>query len=481
MSIAQVLMIAWARKWTFVTFVIVTLLAALAAQHFLPRRYDATAQIYFRMGERDPATDAELPNSVQRSFLHTQMEMIKSRPVALKVVEMMGYDKDPAYREKFLASSEGTGNLSEWIAVKLLHNLVIDRVGLSDIISVTYKDHDGKVAAAIANAFVTASIKENIDLRSTPALDLLQWYDERLAAFREKQVEVNERRFALRQKAGIIDTGTDSLTSDPATKLASEVTTAKLEVVQAKSALYSLKNSVADGAETDEVKQLRKQITDLDSEIARTTRQLGPEHRRVRVLMANRGDLQTQLASANKRGSNEAVATAQQRVDAAERRLQALSAALSQHDEQTSKQAGSISTLTALDREADSLKSQIATMIERRERLRLQGTVDQTLASRLTLATEPLEPAFPRKILVFGLALGLGIPFGLSFAFLREMLDRRVRLPQDIATYMELPLIAVVPIPRGRSLRNRRRNRITLPSPPPRPLDPQRVPPAVRY
>jgi uncharacterized protein involved in exopolysaccharide biosynthesis len=481
MSIAQVLMIAWARRWTIITFTFVTLLAALAALQFLPRRYDATAQIYFRMGERDPATDAELPNIVQRSFLQTQMEMIKSRPVALKVVEMMGYDKNPAYQEKFLHSTGGAGDLAHWVAADLLHGLVVERVGLSDIVSVTFKDHDPKRAADIANAFVTSSIKENIDLRSSPALDLLQWYDERLATFRKKQIELNERRFALRQKAGLLDGTTENAATDPVAKLATESATAKLEVVQAKAALESIKHAAASGTETEEVRLLRRQMIDLDNEIARATRMLGPDHRRVRTLTANRGDLQIQLTAALKRGSTDNIAAAQQRVDTAERRVEALAAALDQHDQLASTQAGSLSSLAAIDREADALKSQIATMIERRERLRLQGTVDQTLASRLTLATAPQEPAFPRKILVFGLALGLGIPFGLTFAFLREMLDRRVRLPQDIATYMDLPLIAVVPIPRGRGLRNRRRNRITLPSPPARSPEAQSVRPTVRY
>jgi uncharacterized protein involved in exopolysaccharide biosynthesis len=465
MSIAQVLMIAWARRWTIVAFVFVTFLAALAALQFLPRRYDATAQIYFRMGERDPATDAELPNIVQRSFLQTQMEMIKSRPVALKVVEIMGYDKDPAYREKFIHSTGGTGDLAHWVAADLLHSLVVERVGMSDIVSVMFKDHDPKRAADVANAFVTASIKENIDLRSSPALDLLQWYDERLALFRKKQIELNERRFEVRQKAGLLDGSTENPATDPVTKLATEAATAKLEVVQAKAALDSIKNLAAAGTETEEVKQLRKQMNDLDNEIARTTRMLGPDHRRVRTLVANRGDLQVQLTAALKRGSKENIAAAQQRVDTAELRLQALTAAIDQHDQRASNQAGSISSLAAIDRESDALKSQIATMIDRRERLRLQGTVDQTLASRLTPAVQPLEPAFPRKIIVFGLALGLGLPFGFAFAFLREMLDRRVRLPQDIATYTDLPLIAVVPIPRG--LRRHSRIRAPLPSPSP--------------
>ena len=463
MSIAQVLMIAWARRWTIVGFALVTLLAALAALQFLPHRYDATAQIYFRMGERDPATDAELPNIVQRSFLQTQMEMIKSRPVALKVVEIMGYDKNPAYREKFVHATGGTGDLAHWVAADLLHGLVVERVGLSDIVSVTFKDRDPKRAADIANAFVTASIKENIDLRSSPALDLLQWYDERLALFRTKQVELNERRLALRQKAGLFDAGGENAAADPAAKLASEATTAKLEVVQAKAALESARSAAAAGTETEEVRGFRKQMSDLDNEIARTTRMLGPDHRRVRNLVANRGDVQTQLAAALKRGSRETLLAAQQRVDTAELRVQALTNAIDQQDQRAATQAGSISSLAAIEREADALKSQIATMIDRRERLRLQGTVDQTLASRLTPATAPLEPAFPRKIMVFGLALGLGLPFGLAFAFLREMLDRRVRLPQDIATYMELPLIAVVPIPRG--LRKRRRTRRPLANP----------------
>src|SRR6202158_69399 len=153
MSISQIWAIVWARKWTAVAFVSAALMAALIAVQVLPRRYDATAQIYFRLAERDPATDEQVPQMVQRNFLQTQMETIKSLGVALKVVDMMRLREDTAYKNEFMESTGGAGDIGTWIAASLIPHLVVDRVGVSDIISVTFRGRDPKRAAQFATAY----------------------------------------------------------------------------------------------------------------------------------------------------------------------------------------------------------------------------------------------------------------------------------------------------------------------------------------
>lgn len=448
MSIPQILAIFRARIWTTIVFTLVTLVASVVALQFLPRRYDATAQIYFRLADRDPATNEQVPGQVIRNFLQTQMETMRSAGVGIKVVEVLGLAKDPAWQEAFRKSTDGAGDINRWIAGGISGGLRIDRVGSSDIIAVTYRDRDPKRAALYANAYVTAYIKKEIDLRASPARDLFQWYEERLVPLRERLAELGSKRSQLRHEAGLVERDDiKNSSNDEVTKLSAEATAVRLELIQAKVALELLQSNPSQLSETDEMRQLRRQMTDLDSEIARALRVVGPDHMRIKTLRLNRAGLEEQMSNVVKRASAEAIAAAQRRIETGERRLQEVRVSLQEGEERAHSQAGN-KTFAALDREMEGLKAQIGQIIERRERLELIGSVQQSLASRLIEASEPTTPAFPRPLLIMGFALGLGIPFGFAFGFLREMFDRRVRHVDDISAFTELSTLAVVPIDR---------------------------------
>lgn len=449
MSIPQILAIFRARIWTAIVFTVVTFLGSVIALQFIPPRYDATAQIYFRLADRDPATNEPVPMMVIRNFLQTQMETIKSMGVALKVVEVLGLAKDPALQKAFRAATGGNGDINRWIAGSIAGGVRVDRVGASDIIAVTYRDRNPQRAAMFANAYVTAYIKKEIDLRASPARDLIQWYEERLVPLRERLAELGGKRAELRQHMGVLEKDdAKNATSDEVTKLSSEATTVRLEIIQAKIALELLQSNPNQLPETEEIRQLRRQMADVDADIARTLRIVAPDHMRVKTLRLNRAALDDQMAIVMKRASADAVAAAKSRVETAERRLQEIRVSLQEGEQRAQSQAGGTSNLVALDREIEGLKVQIGQMIERRERLELIGSVQQSLASRLVEAVQPTEPAFPKALLVMAFALGLGIPFGLALGFLREMFDRRIRHVDDISAFTELPVLAVVPVDR---------------------------------
>jgi uncharacterized protein involved in exopolysaccharide biosynthesis len=451
MSISQIWAILWARKWTAFAFVSAALMAALIAVQVLPRRYDAAAQIYFRLAERDPATDEQVPGVVQRNFLQTQIETIKSLGVALKVVDMMRLRENTAYKNEYMESTGGVGDFGTWIAAGLIPHLVVDRVGASDIISITFRDRDPKRAAQFANAYVSGYIAKSIELRTMPAAELAQWYDEQLTPIRQRLAALNSRRSEL-SRQGIAGKGAGAPASaeDERARLASEAQTARLELMQAKITL-ELAKAQGEVTDTDEIKQLRRQMTDLEAQIVRDSRVLGPEHLRIKTLRSNRAALDEQLSKAIKRASADDVVAAQRRVEAADRRLNEINVILGQDDRVA--QTGDVLSLTSIQREIEALKLQMASIIQRGERLRMEAAVKQSLASRLTDADEPTAPSFPRRLLILGFALGLGLPFGLVLAFLREMLDRRIRVPMDITSYTDLPLLAVVPISRRSGVR----------------------------
>ena len=56
----------------------------------------------------------------------------------------------------------------------------------------------------------------------------------------------------------------------------------------------------------------------------------------------------------------------------------------------------------------------------------------------------PDQPSFPNRPLIIGGSFGLGLAFGLLIALLVELLDRRVRSPEDLTAALGLPVLAVL-------------------------------------
>lgn len=71
-------------------------------------------------------------------------------------------------------------------------------------------------------------------------------------------------------------------------------------------------------------------------------------------------------------------------------------------------------------------------------------------------ALQPLRPSAPRKTLILGLGLTVGLVGGLLAVALRQALDRRIRTPQDLVQRVGVPCLALMPdIPR-KSIAGRR-------------------------
>jgi len=61
------------------------------------------------------------------------------------------------------------------------------------------------------------------------------------------------------------------------------------------------------------------------------------------------------------------------------------------------------------------------------------------------LAPEPLEASFPRWEIFFPSGAVLGLLLGAGIAFLIELLNDLVRMPRDVARYLHIPLLGVIP------------------------------------
>jgi len=165
MSLNQFLPVIKARRWVVLSTLAVAVVAAVAASALLPARWTASASVLLEWKGTDPATGVLISGQTRPEHLATQLEIIQSRNVALKVVEALKLQDSQRLQQEWRDSTQGRGSLKVWIADRLLARLKADPVRESSVVSINYSGVDPASAAAIANAFAEAYASTNVELQ----------------------------------------------------------------------------------------------------------------------------------------------------------------------------------------------------------------------------------------------------------------------------------------------------------------------------
>lgn len=107
MTLNQFKTVLKARKWVVLTTLAIALGAAVALSWLLPARWTATAAVLVDSKSPDPASGMLVPSQTLPGAMATQVEIIRSRKVALKVVEALRLDQSQAAQQQWRAETQG--------------------------------------------------------------------------------------------------------------------------------------------------------------------------------------------------------------------------------------------------------------------------------------------------------------------------------------------------------------------------------------
>jgi len=169
MSLNQLFTILKARRWIVLTTLAVVVVVAVAVSALLPTRWMASASVLLEWKGADPTSGMLVSGQTRPEHLATQVEIIQSRNVALKVVEALKLDESQRLQKAWRDATQGRGSLKVWIADRLLANLNADPVRASSVVSINYSGTDPASAAAIANAFAESYAYTNVELQQDSA------------------------------------------------------------------------------------------------------------------------------------------------------------------------------------------------------------------------------------------------------------------------------------------------------------------------
>jgi succinoglycan biosynthesis transport protein ExoP len=408
MSLTQFMRILWARKLLILGAALFCLAGGIVAVLVVPSRWKAEADVYLNLLKPDPVT-GEIIGPSARSYVATQVKLITDYSVAGLAVDKLGWLSDPTLIQQYQRRSQSdTRDFRRWLAQRITDGIKADILDGSNILGITYTGSNPEGAKAIANAVLQAYLDTSVAFKRADANKNADWYALQSEKLKTALIAAQTAETNYERENGIV------MQDD------------KTDVDSARLAALATQGDVA--AVGGGNSNLEGQLAETDAAIRQAAETLGPNHPQLLALKAKRASLMAMAAQeASPRSS----------MPGSSSRVAAAKAVVIGNRDKLAK-------LKILQSEVDVRQDQYNKSLTREADFRQQAAIVDAGLTALGTAFVPQSPSFPNRPLIVGGSLGLGLVFGVLIALLVELLDRRVRSPEDLTAALGLPVLAVL-------------------------------------
>lgn len=447
MSFSQFLNILRARKWIVLLCLATVVGTATTLSLMWPKSYQATASVLVDVKGADPLTGAFAPGALLPGYMATQVDVLTSRTVAVKVVDKLHLTDNATIRKQWREATKGRGDIRYWLADLLRKNLDVKPSRESSVIEINFNSENPQFAALIANTFADAYIETNLELRVEPAKQTNDWFEKQLKGLRSNLEQAQKTLSKYQQDKGIVavDERLDVENARLA-ELSSLVVGAQSMKVESVSRQRQLAESggrdgVADIANNPLIQNLKAELARSEAKLSELSSRLGRNHPQYKEAQAEVDGIRQKLESEIKVASSGIANTAQMQ----QKRESELRSALAMQKSRVLELKKQRDEMSLLTREVENAQRAYDAALQRASQTRLESQANQTNVVLLTRAVEPTDPAKPKVLLNIVLSVFVGTMLGIGFAFLRELTDRRVREADDLADLLQTRVLTSLP------------------------------------
>ncbi len=447
MSFYQFLIVLKARKGIALFALAITVLSTVVISLILPKTYEATTTLVVNYKGVDPVTGNHVPTQLIPGYLATQVDVISSPGVALKVVDKLELYTNPEVVDAFYEATEGRGDVRNWLAKVLLENLTVSPSRESSVITLEYASNTPEGAAMLANAFAEAYIETNLQLKIDPSKRTSEWFEQRVEEMRFNLIDAQKRLSDYQREKGIVsaDKRMDVETAR-LSQLSQQLVVAQAELFQQKSRQEAVLKGGVKNLDTTVladpiIRDLKVSLARAEVKLSELAQRLSEQHPDYRMAKTEVQSLQRKLASEFKQAKERIksdVAIAQKKVNELERAVEAQKQVLLEINENRNM-------LEVYTQEVIDAQQVLSLATQRLNQLALEGTSRESDVSILDQAVPPIEPSKPNLVINVILAVFLGLVLAIAVALIAELLDHRVRMKEDIEEGTDLPVLGEIP------------------------------------
>jgi len=435
MRFMQLLRILRAHSALIVSILVLAWIVAGAVTMAMTERYVATSSVMVDFN--DSGSASKPPIQIYSGYLATQIDLLSSQAVALKVVDRLRLTEEAA-RLRYLGSQssmqEGMHRMKSGVrnaiarvtgektaasdaaaprderyalADQVLRHMHVRPSPDSSVLQVSYAADSGEAAAEAANALVKAYIDTALELNVNPARASSEWMNTQVEKLTADAQKARSALADFQQRTGIVATDENDADALRLNDLNSQLVAAQS---QNHPAIQALKSDLA---------RAEAKMNELPP-------QLGLNHPTFQRAQKEVNDLRARLAAeTTELATHLRNEIAQQRGSMATMRRQ--------HGQ-----------LASLQDAVDSAQRALDDAMQRATQARMSSEVTQTNVSVIRVAVPPRQPTSPNPLFNFALATVAGLVLGAGLGLWREVVCRFVRSTDDIRDFLGVQVLGVL-------------------------------------
>jgi chain length determinant protein EpsF len=437
--------------------VVLAVLVALV----LPKKYTATSSVVVD-AKIDSVVGGQqgISDTVMQSYVNTQADVVTSERVAQRVVKKLALDRDPDLKKQWLKKTGGEGDITSWLASYLLDNKRVvaapanaTATRQTNVIEISVKWPDSKMAAALANSFAETTIETNIELKVEPAKQYSAWFNQRSAALRADLERKQKRLSDFQNASGIVATDEKlDVESARLTELSTQLVA--METQRQDSQSRQRQGNGGDNEFLPEVLQsplianLKDNLTLAQAKQTEVAGRLGKNHPDYQAAVAEVSSLRARIAAETEKIVASLGSTTQVNI----RRENDVRQALEVQKKRVMDLKHGHDEAAVLENDVVTAQRDLDAVTQRLALSNLESMTQQTNVVLLTTAAEPVVPSSPKLLTFLGVGILLGLVTGVGVVLLMEMKDMRLRKEDDLVQLLGVPVLGriktMVPGPR---------------------------------
>lgn len=452
---------------------------------FTPAEYTAGASILLDDSLTKFAEDRDSPPAQQQadSRILSEVEILKSERLARAVVLAEKLDKDDAFLNppqsplawakaqlKSMASlftaapppsagSADEARIGKATAI-LQKNLDANRTGRSYVIGISYAAPDRKLAGRIARAYSNAYLSDQLDANFDATQRAAVWLQGRIVELRDSSQTAALEVEKFRAENGLTSARGELISEQQLSDLNKQLILAQADTANA-FARYSQFKSIIDsgpdnavrnatipsekgasGVNSSVINDLKTRYLDVSKREREISARFGEDHPQAVALRREQADLTQQIFHE----LQQLTESYRNEYEVAKSREDSLRANVGLMAGQSSESSQAMVRLRELEQKAGALAALYQTFLSRHEEASQQRSFPIAKARVISAASDPVAASSPKKTLVLGLSLVLGLIGGAGLGALQEFRERFFRTGEDVRAALDMNFLGYLPL-----------------------------------
>ena len=455
----------------------------------LPNRYDASAIVQIDPRQKSITNLDSVVSDLKgdQPTIESEVEIIRSRPIILQVIETLDLRNDPDFTKtplykrilrKFgLAGPASTDRVAaralakphdqiadiirldepgsshperDEVAAAFLDKLKVMRVRNTLLIDIRFSATDAVKAARIANTIAETYLKDQLDSKTRAASTATGLLEEKIDEMRRRLSEAERKVEQWKAANNVFDTEGQILSEKQLARLMEQTVVARNTTSEARAKFEQVQKLVRAGdggtaivevLQSHTVRLFKEQLATVTRKAAELRTRYGPKHPEILKINAEVAQAEAQVQSEVDR----LVTNLKNEADVAEARERQLAQSLTQLKDQQviTKDAGV--DLKDLEREAATSKQLFESLMTRYKQTAETQGFQLPDARIIEKADAPLFPASPKRTQLVLMAAAGGFVMSLALAVLLELMAPGISRPEDVERALEIAHLSSIP------------------------------------